>query len=55
MHQWIAQSKTHENEVLHLFLASFIEISYLPLKLTFDLEKCSNCSSWHSSDLTDND
>ena len=34
----IAQSKSHENEVLHLFLASFVEKSYLTLKLTFDLK-----------------
>ena len=30
--------KTHENEVLHLCLALFLEISYLAWKLTFDLE-----------------
>ena len=34
----IAQSESHENEILHLFLASFVEKSYLTLQLTFDLE-----------------
>ena len=28
----IVQSKSHKNEVLHLFLASFVEKSYLTLK-----------------------
>ena len=31
-------SKSHENEVLHLFLASLVEKSYLTLKLIFELE-----------------
>ena len=32
MQEMDCESKSHENEVLHLFLASFVEKSYLTLK-----------------------
>ena len=35
--KWIAQSKSHENLVLNLFLASSAEKLYYALKLTFYL------------------
>ena len=40
-HEMIYQSKSHENEVLHMFLALFGKnkiFDYLTLKLTFDIE-----------------
>ena len=40
---------THENEVLHLFLASFVE--NLPLKLTFDLEYTKNVQTFQAGTL----
>ena len=40
----IAQSKSHGNEVVQLFLASFVEKSYLTLQLTLHSQKClANC------------
>ena len=45
---WISQSVSHEKEILHIFLALFVEtyiFSYLILKLTF----WSNWSYWRGS------
>ena len=35
----ISQSNSQENEILHLFLASLVEQSFLTLKFIFDLKK----------------
>ena len=56
-HKNNARNGSHENEVLHLFLASFVEKSYLTLKylaaifLFLPLKKsCPKVPKWHPAD-----